>query len=84
MKSNAVLKLMTPLWLLFCATQLIACTQPVAIQSDELYTPEPWPSKPHGTYQSDAAKLLVKGKAAYDSCNANLEDLKTMSRPATK
>ena len=56
---------------------LTACETPVAANSKTLYTCRDWPKEPKKPRkQSDVAEYIVKGNAAWKSCNAALNLVK--------
>lgn len=57
---------------------LTGCTEPVARPSEALFTVQPWPEPVNIQKQSGVAKYITRGKAAYDSCTVNVEELKKL------
>lgn len=53
----------------------------MAAAPQSLYIAAPWPSGDGIGTQKDVAKYIVQGRAAYDSCVANLDALKSMREP---
>ena len=68
--------------LLLCFTILLCgCTEQVARPSQALFTVQPWPQPVNIQKQSGVAKYITRGKAAYDSCTVNVEELRKIMHP---
>lgn len=63
---------------------LTGCTEPVARPSEALFVVQPWPKPVNIQKQSGVAKYITRGKAAYDSCAVNVEELRKMMHPDVK
>lgn len=63
------------------ALLLTGCADQVARPSEALFTVQPWPEAVNIQKQSGVAKYITRGKAAYDSCKVNVEELRKMMLP---
>lgn len=64
---------------------LCGCTdRPNAKMSETLFTVQSWPEPVNIEKQSGVAKYVTKGKAAYDSCTANVDALRKITYPNVK
>ena len=66
---------------LCCLMLLTGCADQVARPSEALFTVQPWPQAVNIQKQSGVAKYITRGKAAYDSCKVNVEELREMMLP---
>jgi len=70
---------------LFCLILLCGCTSnPEAKPSIALFEVQEWPQPKNIKKQSGVAKYVTKGKSAYDSCRANVDELRKMTYPDIK
>jgi hypothetical protein len=60
---------------------LSGCTNPTARPSTALFQVAAWPQPVNLQKQSGVAKYITRGKAAYDSCRVNVEELQKMMQP---
>jgi len=60
---------------------LTGCADQVARPSEALFQVTPWPQPTNIQTQSGVAKYITRGKAAYDSCKVNVEELRKMMQP---
>lgn len=61
---------------------LCGCTsEPKAKPSESLFQFKAWPEPQNIDTQSGVAKYITRGKSAYDSCSANVGELKEMLYP---
>jgi len=60
---------------------LTGCADQVARPSQALFTVQPWPQAVNIQKQSGVAKYITRGKAAYDNCKVNVEELRKMMQP---
>lgn len=72
---------MTRPLLLFFVLLLSGCTKLDAKPSEALYQVHAWPNPVNIEQQSGVAKYITRGKAAYDSCVVNVEELRNMTHP---
>ncbi len=63
------------------ALLLNGCADQVARPSEALFTVQEWPKPVNIQKQSGVAKYITRGKAAYDSCKVNVEELRKMMHP---
>lgn len=66
---------------LCCLMLLTGCADQVARPSEALFTVQLWPQAVNIQKQSGVAKYITRGKAAYDSCKVNVEELRKMMLP---
>jgi outer membrane biogenesis lipoprotein LolB len=67
-----------------CLMLLSGCTSITAQPSEALFQVQPWPQPVNIEKQSGVAKYITRGKAAYDSCTVNVQELRKIMRPDAK
>ena len=72
---------MTRSLLLFFVLLSSGCTKLDARPSEALYQVAAWPKPVNIQKQSGVAKYITRGKAAYDSCVVNVEEVRKMTHP---
>lgn len=66
---------------LLCLMLLTGCADQVARPSEALFQVAEWPQPVNIQKQSGVAKYITRGKAAYDSCKVNVEELRKLMHP---
>lgn len=75
---------MTRLLPLFFLMLCTGCAKNIAQPSEALFTVQAWPQAVNVETQSGVAKYITRGKAAYDSCSVNVDELRKMFHPNDK